>query len=168
MRGRSSASRSTVASRVRPLGDRSADLRLGRVVTLEDPPGGGAALFLEEPLCPPERPGLGIDPDAEVEDERRARQRRFRLRLAALVRGCDHSERNSAAGRKRGCGADDYEHACAGTHPAPIILGAWRVTARFSRRSSPRAHELLSQEDGPILVDIRERSEWETGGSPMR
>ena len=26
-----------------------------------------------------------------------------------------------------------------------------------------RAHELLSQEDGPILVDIRERSEWETG-----
>ncbi len=26
-----------------------------------------------------------------------------------------------------------------------------------------RAHELLSREDGPVLVDIRERSEWETG-----
>jgi molybdopterin/thiamine biosynthesis adenylyltransferase len=26
-----------------------------------------------------------------------------------------------------------------------------------------RAHELLSREDGPLLVDIRERSEWETG-----
>ena len=26
-----------------------------------------------------------------------------------------------------------------------------------------RAHELLSGEDGPVLVDIRERSEWETG-----
>jgi sulfur-carrier protein adenylyltransferase/sulfurtransferase len=26
-----------------------------------------------------------------------------------------------------------------------------------------RAHELLSREDGPVLVDIREPSEWETG-----
>jgi molybdopterin/thiamine biosynthesis adenylyltransferase/rhodanese-related sulfurtransferase len=26
-----------------------------------------------------------------------------------------------------------------------------------------RAHELLSRADGPVLVDIRERSEWETG-----
>ena len=26
-----------------------------------------------------------------------------------------------------------------------------------------RAHELLGQDDGPLLVDIRERSEWETG-----
>ena len=26
-----------------------------------------------------------------------------------------------------------------------------------------QAHELLSHEDAPILVDIRERSEWETG-----
>ena len=29
-----------------------------------------------------------------------------------------------------------------------------------------RAHELLSREDGPVLVDIREPSEWETGWIP--
>ena len=84
----------------------------------------------------PERPGLGIDPDAEVEDEqRRARQRRFRLRLAALVEDVITASATVPPAAS-GCGSDDYEHACAGSS-APIILGAWRGPRGFGRSSRP-------------------------------
>jgi sulfur-carrier protein adenylyltransferase/sulfurtransferase len=173
---------------VGPRGERPSDLRLSRFEGRERPrrrsktlagdPEPAALLRVFAPgvevLAAPERLGLRVRPDAEVEHERRVpRPYVGDSRALIVVFRAQHryAERDDD-GEQSGSG-DEGDDPSPGAH-RPATIAAHRVGAAILRSVKPavrqidveQARERLDAPEPPVLVDVREQNEWNQGHIP--
>ena len=180
VRGRERLERVDVPSGQRR--ERRADLRLERVVAVED------RRRLRRPACRRRAaaPGRRSRASGSVRTPRSSasggRPARGLARRRDVIARREHADHDHARGDDRR-EDDEEEDATARAHAATIAaasrplrlpaiqLEACRPTescckppARRSKRSTPQARRrMLAGEDAPVLVDVRERDEWEQG-----
>ena len=168
----------------RPGGERAADLGLERAVAAED--GGGLRVVLAgvEALRAVELARLAVVAVAERERQRRVAA----ARLGGgrnVASGRHHAEHDDTRRGQRREGDERHDPAARihratiavalSATPRPAIqleaMSSYRELLQEAKASieevdARRAQELLDGEDAPLLVDVRERDEWEQGRIP--
>ena len=165
-------------------GERRADLRVERAVAPKISARFAACLSVVELLGLRSATRLGIGAQAEVERERRRAGARLRGG-GDVARVREHAEHDHTRGDDRREG-DHEERATPRAHGATIAVGlAATLVTRYTIGSvttyrellqaaraaieevdATGAQALLASDDAPVLVDVRERDEWDQGRIP--